>query len=105
MVSSVAPARSMDVAAEWRSRLAPYDGGLAIPARASACLTTDEMLEETANGRYGAQDRKKTTSLSLVGRARQMQSSNASPASCGSGSQTSRRPLPPTRRVPSAQQT
>ena len=55
MVSSVAPARSMDVAAEWRKRLAPYDGGLAIPARASACLTTDEMLEETANGPYGAQ--------------------------------------------------
>ncbi len=50
MVSSVAPARSMDVAAEWRRRLAPRDGGSEMPARASASLTREEIVEEPAKG-------------------------------------------------------
>jgi hypothetical protein len=48
MVSSVAPARSMDVAAECRRRLAPRDGGSEMPALARASLTTEDMVEEPA---------------------------------------------------------
>jgi hypothetical protein len=104
MVSSVAPARSIDVAAEWRSRLAPRDGGSGMPARARACLTREEIAEELMKGRYGADERKNTALLSLVGRALQICLSTASPASWGSGRLTSRRPLPLTRMVPSVQQ-
>ena len=38
--SSVAPARSMLVAAEWRRRLAPRDGASMMPARLS-CISFD----------------------------------------------------------------
>ena len=50
MVSSVAPARSIDVAAEWRRRFAPRDGGSEMAARTNAHLTTVEMVEEPAKG-------------------------------------------------------
>jgi hypothetical protein len=51
MASNVAPARSIPVAAECRSKLVPRDGGSAIPARFNANLTTSEIAHEPAKGR------------------------------------------------------
>lgn len=50
----VAPERSIEVAAEWRSRHAPVDGGSEMPARFSANATIVETWLDCANGRYGA---------------------------------------------------
>jgi hypothetical protein len=59
MASSVAPARSMLVAAEWRRRRAPREGASVIPARLSPHRTMPATL---LNGRKGANVRKKIRS-------------------------------------------
>ena len=66
--SSVAPARSMLVAAECRRRLAPRVGASSIPARSNARRITLEMEDDTAKGRCGADSRRKTCSQATRGR-------------------------------------
>jgi hypothetical protein len=105
MASSVAPALNIPVAAECRSRWAPRDGGLVIPARFKANRTTSETACRLAKARYGANDRRTIRSSSTRGRPCCRYSSSASAATWGSGSRTVRRPLPQTRSVPSSHET
>jgi hypothetical protein len=51
MAAPVAPVRNMVVAAEWRRRPAPLDGGSSTPARRKARSTMYEIEEDIVNGR------------------------------------------------------
>ncbi len=49
-MSKVAPPRSMAVAAEWRRRLAPFEGAESMPARVKASRTMPETTLESEKG-------------------------------------------------------
>ena len=93
----------MAVAAEWRSRWAPFEGAFMIPARCRAASTIPETVDDWLSGRMGALVQRNMRSVLAAGRTVTRYSIKASPASWAKGKRTSLRPLPRTRTVPASQ--